>query len=332
MPKTSILLINLGTPDNCDPKSVKQYLKLFLNDPRVIDLPSIVRWILVNCIIIPFRYKKSSHAYSKIWTDEGSPLLINTKKLQLAMTAALGGEYKIVIGMRYGNPSIQSALQSVSDSERLIVIPLFPQYASASTGSAVADFLDHLKHQWNIPELIVRNNFYQHPDFIKAYAEIIAQTTQNKKIDCLILSYHGLPERHITKSLCHAKCDRTQPCPAINADNTFCYRAQCYQTSRLIAEQLGLTTEQYVVSFQSRLGRTPWIRPYSDEILATLIKKGVKNIAIACPSFVADCLETLEEINLGLRERWRALGGENFIMVPCLNDNATFVKALINML
>ena len=328
MAKHAVLLINLGTPDDCTPKAVRRYLKEFLNDPRVIDLPTLVRWVLVNLIVIPFRYKKSAHAYQQIWTEQGSPLLVNTYKLQEALQIFLGDEYHVVTGMRYGNPSIESALAQIKSCTRLTVIPLFPQYSSAATGSAIENFANALVKRWNIPEVTVKNAFYEDKNFANAYAENIRHATENQKVERFVFSYHGLPERHIQKSECRAVCDHVDACPIISSDNAFCYRAHCYQTSRLLAQTLSLREQDYVTSFQSRLGRTPWIKPYSDEILMQLREEGVKHIAVACPSFVADCLETLEEINIRLREQWKNLGGENFIFVPCVNDSPVFVKAL----
>ena len=321
-----VLLINLGTPDTPDPKSVYRYLTEFLNDTRVIDLPAPLRWILTNLIIIPFRYKKTAKAYQKIWTESGSPLLDNSNKLSQALAAQLGNEYKVALGMRYGKPNIKSALEKLKSCEEIIIIPLFPQYSSAATGSAIDKTLNLIAKQWNIPAISTIRDFYNHPGFITAYSDIIKI---NLKPDYhLLLSYHGLPERHITKSDCQAQCDHQDKCPAITANNSYCYRAQCYQTSELIAKQLSLTPEQYTVAFQSRLGRTPWIKPYTDLILPELRKKGIKNLAIVCPSFVADCLETLEEVNIRTRAQWMSLGGNEFIFIPCLNDSPIWIKQL----
>lgn len=330
MMNTGVLLINLGTPDECDTASVRRYLTQFLNDPRVVDLPTVRRWLLVNLLIVPFRAKKSAHAYQQIWSQEGSPLLANSIKLQRKLQFALGNQYQVEIGMRYGNPSIESALKKLAACTKLIILPLFPQYTSAATGSALEVALKTIAADWNVPEIIVKSNFYNQPEFINAFADNIKSAVGNKKIDTLLFSYHGLPERHITKSECLAACDHQRACPDITRNNEFCYRAQCYDTSRLIASALHLTTDDYHVSFQSRLGKTPWIKPYTDLLLPDLIKQGKKNIAVVSPSFVADCLETLEEINIRTRAQWRALGGEEFIFVPCLNDSELWVQALTN--
>lgn len=331
MSKKGVLLINLGTPDHCDPRSVRRYLKEFLHDERVIDLNPLARWALVNLLILPLRTKKSAAAYQKIWQPEGSPLLINSQQLTQALSLVLGEEYQVELGMRYGRPDIASALEKLQGVSSLTVIPLFPQYSSAATGSAIEKMLQTWSKQWNTPELRIKNHFYAHPGFIAAYADIINKQIQNASVDLLLFSYHGLPERHISKSDCRETHDRMQACPAINSNNLYCYRAQCYTTSDLIAKELGLSVSQYAVSFQSRLGRTPWIKPYTDLLLPDLIKQGVKKIAIVCPSFTADCLETLEEVNIRAREQWLALGGSEFTFIPCLNASPLWVQALADI-
>lgn len=311
-----ILLINLGTPDDCDPESVRRYLKQFLNDPMVIDLPSIVRWFLVNWLIIPRRYKKSAEAYQKIWLEgNGSPLLVYSEAMKEALASKLGAGYRVELGMRYGNPSIEVALEKLKSCDSLKVLPLFPQYASASTGSAIAEFLRiaNKSTQWNMSQVHIQENFYQDPGFIAAYASVIKKHIQHKKPDMLLLSYHGIPERQLHKG-------------------TPCYRTQCFVTSTALASALDLSESEYCVAFQSRLGRTPWIKPYTDLILPELIQKGVRNLAIACPSFVADCLETLEEINIRARAQWQSLGGGDFIFIPCLNAEPMWINALAERL
>lgn len=332
MKKIGILLINLGTPDNCDTQSVRRYLKEFLNDPRVIDIPSPARWLLLNAVILPFRPKKSAKAYQKIWLPSGSPLLTNGYALKKALADQLGKNYQVDIGMRYGNPSIASALENLKNCNRLIILPLFPQYSSAATGSALEKCLSLISQNWNIPEIKAINSFYNHTGFISAYAEIIKQHLGKQEIDLLLFSYHGLPERHISKSACLANCTYVDACPASNTNNQYCYRAQCYATSHALASTIGLTSDKYATSFQSRLGRTPWIKPYTDELFSELRQKNITNIAVVSPSFVADCLETLEEINIRAREQWHALGGKTFISIPCLNSEPLWVDALVNMI
>lgn len=327
----SVFLINLGTPDHADARSVRRYLRQFLNDPRVIDLPTWVRWPLVNLFIVPFRYKKTAALYQKIWSKLGSPLLVNSKLMQQDLAVKLGPGYQVELGMRYGNPSIPFALQQFKKSDTIIVIPLFPQYSSAANGSAIEKLFESLSANWNMPNIRILNDFYQHPGFIRAFAEKIKNTIQDKKIDLVVFSYHGLPERHIHKSDCQAQCDHVSACPMMSNDNRFCYRAQCYATTQLIANELNLNADQYVVSFQSRLGRTPWIKPYTDLLMMELRKKGIKSIAIVSPSFVADCLETLEEMNIRTRKQWIELGGTDFTFIPCINNDPLWINALAEM-
>lgn len=327
-----VLLINLGTPEKCDFKSVFSYLRQFLNDPRVIDLPFLIRWPLVNLLILPFRFRKSTHAYQQIWTTEGSPLLTNSRALIQALSTVLPHHYRPVLAMRYGEPSIQKALSKLQDCEEIIVIPLFPQYASATNGSALATVLQTLATQWNIPNLRVIKDFYRNPHFIDAYAKVIEQNIRGKKTDLLLFSYHGLPKRHLQKSACQETCDPHAACLNLTKNHLYCYRAHCYRTSQLLAERLNLSKTDYQVSFQSRLGKTPWITPYTDVILTELIQNGILNLAIVCPSFVSDCLETLEEVNIRARAQWQSLGGHEFTFIPCLNAHPHWVEGLANII
>lgn len=317
--KIGVLLINLGTPDAPTSKAVRRYLKEFLNDPRVIDIPAFLRWILVNVFILPFRPKKSAAAYLQIWQKEGSPLLINTRALQQELSNRLGKNYQVELGMRYGNPSLQSALRRLKSCHKIIILPLFPQYSSAVTGSSIELCLREIANWQYIPALEVVQEFYSHPKFIAAYAQQIQNARAKTAVDLILFSYHGLPERQL-----------------LRRDNTLndlrCYRTQCFETSKAIAKILNLTTDQFRVSFQSRLGKSPWIKPYTDQVLIELIPQGVKNLMIVCPSFVVDCLETLEEIGTRAEEQWQKLGGGEFILVPCLNSNSLFLDALESMI
>ncbi len=328
MTKQGILLINLGTPEQCDASSVRRYLREFLIDPRVIDLPLFMRWPLVNLGIVPFRYKKTLAAYQQIWTEQGSPLLVNSESIRDDLAVKLGAAYQVELAMRYGTPDIASAVARLQACESLMVIPLFPQYSSAANGSAIEKALLDISGKWNVPALRVRQDFYNDAGFIAAVAENIRVSLQDKTIDKIIFSYHGLPERHINKSDCVANCDRVHSCPPITDANRYCYRAQCYASSAAIADVLGLGADDYVVSFQSRLGRTPWIKPYTDLLLPELIADGVRDIAVVSPSFVADCLETLEEINIRTRKQWMALGGGEFVYIPCVNQSDVWIQSL----
>ncbi|HVE44403.1 MAG TPA: ferrochelatase [Gammaproteobacteria bacterium] len=326
--KKAILLINLGTPDRLNAVSIRRYLRTFLNDPRVIDIPAIWRWLLVNLVIVPFRYRKTQAAYRKIWQTQGSPLLSLSEALTRRVGEKLGEEYHVALAMRYGQPSIKSVLPQLLDTGSLTIIPLYPQYAAAATGSAIAEVMDVLSSQWNMPQLVIKNQFYDHPAFISAYASRIGEFLKNQSVDFVLFSYHGLPERHVDKSGCALSCDKISSCPAIDSANAYCYRAQCYATTEAIVKKAGLDASVYGVSFQSRLGRTPWIKPYTDMLLPDLLRRGIKKLAIVSPSFAVDCLETLEEIDIRTREQWFKLGGEAFYYIPCLNDSPDFVSAL----
>ncbi len=331
--KQGILLINLGTPAHPNTPAVRRYLQQFLMDPRVIDIPWLLRFLLVYGVIGPLRSKKSAAAYQAIWTEAGSPLLVHSLALQQALSARLGSDFVVSLGMRYGQPTIQKALQALQDQklDHLTIVPLFPQYASASSGSALEATLKILATQNTIPNIRVIRDFFSLPGYIDAYADSIQQHIQDKPIDRILFSYHGLPERQIKKTRCQASClqsNRSNPCKNMDNSNSDCYRAQCYETTRLIAQKLALRSDQYQVCFQSRLGRTPWIKPYTDQVLINLSKQGVRNIAIVCPSFVSDCLETLEEVNIRAREQWRNLGGETFVFIPCMNTHPLWVEAL----
>jgi len=322
-----LLLINLGTPYKPKVTEVKAFLREFLTDKRVIDLPAFIRYILVYGIILPFRSKQSTHAYQSIWTDRGSPLLQHSEDLIKELQGSVGEHFTIALGMRYGNPSIYTALQQLKNCTSITVLPLYPQYSSAATGSSLEKTMHLIAQQQVIPSLKIISNFYQHPAYIKAQAELI---NNHLKDEYLLLSYHGIPERQIHKSSCLKVCHTV--CPTISMVNQDCYRAQCYQTSRLIAEHLHLSSEKYSTSFQSRLGKTPWIKPYTDEVFKELATKGIKKLAVACPSFVADCLETLEEIGIRAKEQWFQLGGEQFRLIPCLNEEKLWICAINEMI
>lgn len=321
---TGVLLINLGTPDAPTTPAVRRYLREFLMDKRVIDLPYFIRALLVYGLILPFRPKKTAKAYQAIWTGAGSPLLYWSLAAQEALAEKLGSTYQVVLGMRYGNPSISSALHALKDCQKIIVIPLYPQYASSTTGSSMEAVMDVLKHWDALPELHILKDFYQDSDFIRAQAERIEPFIENH--EHIVFSYHGLPERHLERLGCKPVCQGA--CPNNALQLPVCYKAQCYKTTLAIADMLELTPNKYTVAFQSRLGKTPWIRPYTDELLEKLAARGIRKLAIACPSFVTDCLETLEEIGMREREHWLALGGETLDVIPCLNADHRWIQTL----
>lgn len=319
--KKGLLLINIGTPDSFDVRAVRRYLREFLSDKRVIDLPIIFRYLLLYCFILPFRPQKSAHAYQAIWTEQGSPLLYYSQQLCDKLQKKLGDNYHVVLGFRYGTPSIGEALEQLKTCEQITILPLYPQYSSAATGSSIEKALQLLASKTVFPSIHVIRDFYQKLEFIHAQTQLIKPYLSDA--DYVLFSYHGLPERQLSKAGCQTVCH--DQCPTSRATNG-CYRAQCFETSRLLSESLQLTA--FGTAFQSRLGRTPWIKPYTDEVLQTLANKKIKRLLIACPSFVTDCLETLEEIGIRAKQQWLELGGEQLILVPCLNDHDLWVHAI----
>ncbi|MCA0402277.1 MAG: ferrochelatase [Proteobacteria bacterium] len=320
--KKGLLLINLGTPKAPTPKEIRRYLAEFLTDKRVIALPFFIRYPLVYLGILPFRPQKTAKAYQAIWTKDGSPLLIHSKNLETKLKELLP-DWEIALGMRYGEPSLESALEQLKNCESLCILPLYPQYSKAATGSSIAKVLQ-LISKWNyIPHLNIIADFYKDDFFIKASASLIKPYLTED--DYLLLSYHGIPENHLQEVGCHKVCEEC------NLQNfpPLCYKAQCYKTTDLIAKELHLNNEKIGLSFQSRLGKTPWIKPYTDEILQELRQQGIKNLVVFSPSFTADCLETLEEIGIRAKQQWQALGGEKFTLVHCLNDNPMWVEGLV---
>jgi len=330
-----ILLVNLGTPDEPTTPAVRRYLKEFLMDPRVIDIDGFSRWILVNLLILPTRSKKSAAAYQKIWTKRGSPLRFNTEDLGQALQAKLGdSEFAVKVAMRYGHPSIRSALEAFTamkvDSIR--VLPLYPQYASSSTESTQDEVLKQSRLIEACPPVQFLLPFFDHPGYVKGFAEIGQPLLESFRPDHILFSFHGLPERQILKGDIGGNYCLKRPdcCAEIVPANGLCYRAHCFRSAQAIAEQLGLAPEKFTVCFQSRLGRTPWIQPFTDILLDELVQQGKLRIAVFCPSFVADCLETLEEIGIRGRNQVWSQGGE-LLMIPSLNSNPTWVNALAEM-
>ncbi|MFN7133932.1 MAG: ferrochelatase [Myxococcales bacterium] len=330
-----LLLINLGTPDAPTTPAVRRYLREFLSDPRVIDLSPVGRWLLLNLVILPFRPAKSAHAYQKVWTDRGSPLLFHSVDFTEKVRARLGARWKVELGMRYGAPSLASALEKLKAAhvERLVVLPLYPQYSSAANGSSLEEIFRVLGPLPAVPPLLALEEFFDDPGFIDAFAAVGRPVLDEKRPDHVLFSFHGLPERQVkaTESV-PGHCAFDEGCCArISEANRHCYRAQSFATARLIAERLGLPAERWSVSFQSRLGRTPWIKPYTDEVLPALRARGVRRVAVFCPAFVADCLETLEEIAIRAREDFLSQGGEDLTLVPSLNATDAWVDAAVAM-
>ena len=318
---TGLLLVNLGTPDSPAPGDVRRYLREFLSDPRVIDIHPALRFIFLNFLILPFRPKRSGEAYAKIWTERGSPLLFHGLDLTEKVRKRVAGV--VELGMRYGNPSIAEALGRLRDAgaDRIVVFPLFPQYSSAATGSALERVYLEAGKLWNTPHLQVVPPFYAHPAYVDSCARVAARALQGVDPEVVLFSFHGLPERHCERSdPSGAHCLKSPDCcDRIAAVNRWCYRAQCYATANALADRLGLPAEKRIVCFQSRLGRTPWIKPYTDEIIVELPRRGVKRAAILSPAFVADCLETLEELGMRAAKSFKEAGGDELSVVPAVN-------------
>lgn len=331
--KTGLLLINLGTPDAATPDAVGRYLREFLMDPFVIDTPKPLRWFLVNIVIVPRRKHKSAAAYQKIQMPEGSPLLVHTRALARGVLAELGDyEYAVEFGMRYGNPSIASALERLKqqDVSRIIVLPLYPQYAESSFETAVVETKKSGKQLECADRLTFLEPFYNRPEFINAWAERIRQSVGEQKPEHFLFSFHSLPVRHVLRvNGSNQHCLKTADCcDRIMAANQNCYRAQSFATARAIADQVGLVSANFTVAFQSRLGRAEWIGPDTEAVICDLARRGLKRVAVACPSFVADCLETLEEIAIRGRELFVTAGGEDLQLIPSLNSDRLWVQAV----
>ncbi len=329
--RTGVILVNLGTPDSPDVPQVRRYLKQFLNDPYVIDIPPVPRWILVNGIILRTRPAKSAEAYRKIWSERGSPLLYHTQDLGRSVQGLLGDDFHVEIAMRYGNPSIESTIQKLAEQgiEKWVFVPLYPQYSYAATVTAVVEIQKAMN---DCPgEFDILGDFPMEEGYLQAFEEVIREVHATFRPDHTLFSYHGIPERHLIRGDRELKgvCLKSSDCCATwGPHNRLCYRAQSFAGARELAKRLGLTQSQYSLSFQSRLGRTPWIQPFTDLLLDELPSKGVKRLAVACPSFVADCLETLEEIAIRAREQFIAAGGEDLVLIPSLNSRPTWAKAV----
>ncbi len=333
--RTGVLLVNLGTPAAPEPAAVRRYLAEFLSDPRVLDIAAPARWLLLRAVILPFRPRRSAEAYAKIWGPEGSPLLTHGRALQEAVGSTLGSGFVVELGMRYGEPRISEALGRLvaADVARIVALPLFPQYASSSGGSAAQAVIGAAAGLWNVPEIAVLGEFHDDPGFLEAWEAVAAPSLAAFSPDHVLFSYHGLPERHIRRGdpdmrhcLVSDAC-----CDALGAENRRCYRAQCFATTRALAKHLSLEASRHSTAFQSRLGRTPWIRPFTDEALPELAGRGVRRLAVVCPSFVADCLETLEEIGLRARDQWLGLGGDDLLLVPSLNAHPAWAQAVARL-
>lgn len=325
-----VLLVNLGSPKSTNPKDVKEYLDEFLMDERVIDVPYILRAILVKGIILNTRPKKSAEAYSKIWWDEGSPLIVLSKRLQEKIDSYTS--IPISLAMRYGEPSILNGMKELHEKgvDEVLLLPLYPQYAMATTETIVVLVEELQKKYFPSMNITVIPPFYNRPDYINVLSKSIAEKLDNLDYEHLLFSYHGVPERHIRKSditKSHCKMDE-KCCITASPAHQYCYKHQCLETTRLVGEKLGLTEGTFSSSFQSRLGFDPWLKPYTDRTIEKFGIDGIKKMAIVTPAFVSDCLETLEEIAMEGQEIFEEVGGNEFTFIPCLNDREDWVKTL----
>lgn len=331
---TGILLVNLGTPDAPTRSAVYRYLKQFLLDARVIDIHPVARNLLVRGIIAPFRSGKSAQAYQQLWTPEGSPLKVYGERLTHQVQDLLGPTYVVELAMRYQNPSIESAIGRLMQAKvsKIVVFTLFPQYASATVGSVHEAVMQVLCRQQVIPALEFVSTYSTWPALIEGFVEN-ARSFDLTSYDHVLFSYHGLPQRQLRKADAFGHCLRSADCcQTLTPTNQFCYSAQCYATTRAIAERLSLSPEHYTVCFQSRLGSDPWTQPYTQQVIEHWAReKKARRLLVFCPAFTADCLETTIEIGEEYREEFQHWGGEQLDLVPSLNDHPAWAKAIAQL-
>lgn len=327
--KIGVLLVNLGSPLSPSPKDVYRYLIEFLTDARVMDLPWWKRQLIVRGFIVPQRYRQSAKLYQQIWTDQGSPLIVHGYSVRDQLQTKLGEGYEVALAMRYQHPSIRQGLDQLRKKQvgELIVLPLFPQYASATTGSIYQKVMEEIGSWQSMPSLRFISNFADEPHFIQALAERGRQY-ELTRYDHILFSFHGLPEKQIVKGSPSHTCLSESCCFSRNKGNQLCYKAQCYATSRALVEALALKPGQFTLCFQSRLGNDPWIKPYASDVLKECAEKGYKNILVFSPSFVADCLETISEIGHEYAEEFRRFGGQRLDLVEGLNAHPSWIEAL----
>ncbi len=332
--KKGVLLVNLGTPDSPRRGDVYRYLKQFLLDPRVVDYPWLPRNLLVRGIIAPFRSGSSAKLYQKLWTEEGSPLKVYGERLAAGVQERLGKGYVVELAMRYQNPSIPQAVQRLLDRQvqEIIVFPLFPQYASATTGSVHEAVMRELAGKQAIPNVRLINSYYDHPEMIRLFADN-ARRFDLDSYDHILFSYHGLPKRQLRKGDPTGRyCQQVENCcQRIGPHNQFCYSAQCHATTRAIAAELELHADRYTTTFQSRLGPEEWAKPYTSAVLEEKAKAGAKKLLVFSPAFVADCLETIIEIGYEYQEEFEEMGGEQVDLVPSLNDDPRWMNLVADL-
>jgi ferrochelatase len=339
MAKNCVLLINLGTPDSPSVKDVRKYLFEFLNDPRVIDINPIGRFFLVNFIIVPFRAPKSAKIYKELWTDrslpagrQGSPIMIYGESVKEKLQKELGDDFDVELAMRYQSPGLDEVCARMEKRgyEKIVILPLFPQYASASTGSAIEKAIKLISKWWVIPEIKIISQFYDDENYLNCVIEQSKKYNLND-FDHILFSYHGLPERQVDKVYSDGKPCKDRKCEdEINENNKYCYKATCFATTRMLAEKLNLSKEKYTVCFQSRLDKD-WLEPFSDKVVEAWAKKGAKKLLVFSPAFVADCLETTVEIGIEYQKIFKDNGGEKVQLVESLNDHPMWIDTLKKM-
>lgn len=332
MKKKGVLLVNLGTPDSTAVPDVRKYLREFLMDKRVIDIPFWKRWMLINFIIAPLRAPKSAKEYERLFNEKGSPLKYYGFEVRDKLRKVVSENYQIELSMRYQSPSIKEGLDALKNCSSIHVIPLFPQYASASTGSVQDKVMELVKDWQIIPDIKFTSQFFEEDLFLETIADNAKKLMQSTEYDHYLFSYHGIPERQITKGAIDNSCNFDHCCDTLNEKNRYCYRAQCFETTRLLAKELDLKDDQYTVTFQSRLGKTPWIKPYTDEELEEFPKRGIKKVLAFSPAFIADCLETTVEVGETYQEDFIKAGGEQWDLVPSLNVEDKWVECLKGMI
>jgi ferrochelatase len=331
MSRIGVLVVQLGTPASASTRDVRRYLREFLSDPAVIDLPAPNRWLLVNLAIAPFRAPRSARAYRSVWMPAGSPLRVHTDALAAELGKALGDGFCVEVGMRYGSPSLESALERLvaAGARRIVVATQYPQHAESSRGTALRAVSEWAARRSDAPTLAVLPPFFAAPGFVAAVAAAARPALAELRPEHVLMSYHSLPERHVRNAdPSREHCLERRDCCREPGAVDYCYRAQCLATSSAVAEALGLAPERVSTSFQSRLGRARWIGPSTDDQLVSLAGRGVRRLLVLCPSFVADCLATLEEMGLRGRQRWLELHGERFALAPCVNASAPYVDFL----
>ena len=330
--KTAVLLLNVGTPENPETAGVRKFLSEFLNDKRVMDIPWFLRKLLVNFIIVPFRAPKSAKLYQKLWTEKGSPLLFHGISLQEKLQQKLGDAYVVVFATNYGRPGINEVAEKIlkQNVSRIIAFPLFPQYASSTTGSAIEKLLKYLSPGYNIPAITTISQYYDNPFYLEAMVSCISRYDY-QSFDHIIISYHGLPLSQVRKSHEGKSCENYNCTTEVTEQNQYCYHASCYVTSRLLAGKLNLDVSRYTVCFQSRFAKN-WLSPFTDEVITTLAREGKKRLLVICPSFTSDCLETTIEVGQEYRDSFLRNGGTEFALVESLNDSELWVEAIGEMI